>query len=156
MIYIFKATQKRVNPFAAYADENGVRYPRVPRELLDEVPEPSPPEDYSEDTYFRVEVSDAPYVVYERKPREMLLSERRSRLESDIAQKEASTLLARPVRDVLLVLMETTAAQQGITPKQLEQVNPGYAKVKQLDREIAAARDEIRTISAEIGEKPTL
>jgi len=49
-------------------------------------------------------------------------------------------MLPRPVRDVMLGLMEKEAAALGLTPTQLREVNPGYRRVKELDEQIAALR----------------
>lgn len=54
---------------------------------------------------------------------------------------ERQHMLPRPVRDVLLALMEKEAAALGITPTQLRAVNPGYRRVKELDEQIAALRE---------------
>ena len=53
---------------------------------------------------------------------------------------ERQYMLPRPVRDVLLPLMEMQAASQGITPAQLRERNTGYRKVKELDEQISALR----------------
>jgi len=71
-MFIFTATQKRCNPEASYVSPDGTRYAKVPRELLTEIPDPTPPEDYSEETYYRTEQDDAPYVVYTKKSDEQL------------------------------------------------------------------------------------
>ena len=75
-MFIFKTTQLRANPYAPYNSPDGTRYTRIPMELLDEIPEPQPPEDYTEATYFRTEQDDAPYVVYTRKSDETIASAR--------------------------------------------------------------------------------
>jgi hypothetical protein len=155
-MFIFKSTLKRANPFASYTDENGVRYTRIPRELLEEIAEPQPPKDYDEKLYFKVEVDDPPYVVYEKKSDFMLKYNRREELEGFIRQQEAETLLARPTREFMLTLFELEAVKAGLTPEQLALVNPGYAKVKELDVAITAARNEVRTITAEIGDDRNL
>ena len=49
-------------------------------------------------------------------------------------------MLPRPVRDVMLGLMEKEAAAVGLTPAQLRVANPGYRRVKELDEQIAALR----------------
>lgn len=73
MITIFKDTKKRANPFASYTAPDGTRYPRIPTELLEEVPEPAAPEDYSEDLYYRTEQDDYPYIAYTRKSDEQIM-----------------------------------------------------------------------------------
>ena len=59
---------------------------------------------------------------------------------AEIDAIERQYLLARPVRDVLLPLMEAKAAELGYTPAQLRIANPGYRRVKELDEQIAALR----------------
>jgi hypothetical protein len=71
-MFIFTATQKRCNPEASYVSPDGTRYAKVPKELLTEIPDPTPPEDYSDETYYRTEQDDAPYVVYTKKSDEQL------------------------------------------------------------------------------------
>jgi hypothetical protein len=76
MIYIRDG--KRINIYAP-AIISGVQYrdlisPAVQHSLgITTVNEPPSPEDYSEDTYYRVESSEAPYVIYEKKPLEQIL-----------------------------------------------------------------------------------
>jgi len=53
---------------------------------------------------------------------------------------ERQYMLPRPVRDVLLGLMEMQAAGQGISPTELHERNPGYRRVKELDEQIAVLR----------------
>lgn len=53
---------------------------------------------------------------------------------------ERHHMLPRPVRDVMLGLMEKEAAALGLTPAQLRVANPGYRRVKELDEQIAALR----------------
>lgn len=71
-MFIFKSNQKRANHNATYESADGTRYPRIPAELLDEIPEPAPPADYSDELYYRTEQEDAPYVIYTRKSDEQL------------------------------------------------------------------------------------
>jgi hypothetical protein len=81
-MFIFKTTKLRANPYAPYTAPDGTRYPRIPMELLDEIPDPQPPEDYSPDTYFRTEQDDAPYVVYTRKSDEQIAVQRLQQCET--------------------------------------------------------------------------
>ncbi len=70
-MFIHKQTQKRVNPYAS-VELDGIRYPSYPRHLLEEIQDPQPPEDYSDETYYRTEQDDAPYIVYTKKSEEQL------------------------------------------------------------------------------------
>lgn len=68
---------KRFNIYAPVSF-NGARYsnavdPTI-RQLLGvtEIPDPEPPVDYSEETYYRSELDEPPYVIYTKKPDELL------------------------------------------------------------------------------------
>jgi hypothetical protein len=70
---------KRVNIYAPY-EYNGVRYanltdPTVRAKVgVSEIPDPVPPVDYSEDTYYRTEQDTAPYVIYTPKSAEQVMT----------------------------------------------------------------------------------
>ena len=131
---MFTRNQKRFNIYAP-AEIDEVRYANfldpVLREQLGivEVADPVPPEDYSEDTYFRTEQNDAPYVVYTRKSDEQINQAKRARILSQIATLEQGALMARQVREVMLGL--PGADQQ-----------PWFARVKAVDDEVAALRTQ--------------
>jgi succinylglutamate desuccinylase len=103
-MFIFTATQKRCNPEASYESEDGTRYAKVPRELLTEIPDPVPPADYSEETYYRTEQDEAPYVLYTRKSDEQLQQLANSKIKAQIATLEAGQ--ARAVREAALGQLE--------------------------------------------------
>ena len=67
MITIWKETKLRCNPHARYTAPDGTKHIKVPVDLYEEIAEPVLPEDYSPDTYDRLEVDAYPYVVYARK-----------------------------------------------------------------------------------------
>lgn len=71
-MFIWKDTQKRCNPYAAYTSPDGTRYTKVPADLYEEIADPVPPADFSDEIYYRTEQDDAPYVVYTRKSDEQL------------------------------------------------------------------------------------
>lgn len=71
-IRVFKDTKKRANQFAEYTSSDGTRYPWVPSDLLEVIDLPFPPEDYSDETYYRTEQDTAPYVIYTRKSDEVI------------------------------------------------------------------------------------
>ncbi len=71
-MFIFKSTQKRANMYASYTDAAGTRYNTIPVDLIEEIPDPQPPADYTEDTYYRTEQEDAPYVIFTKKSDEQL------------------------------------------------------------------------------------
>jgi len=137
---IFKDTKKRANQFAPYTAPDGTKYSRVPMELLEEVVEPQPPEDYNEDLYYRSEQDEAPYVVFTRKSDEQIAEQARARAAMEIESLERQHMLPRPVRDSLLALAEKEAAALGYTSEQLRVVNAGYRRVKELDEQINELR----------------
>ena len=96
MISIHKTTRKRINAFALYTDGNGTRYVNAPPTIVEWIPDPQPPEDYSEETYFRTEQDDAPYVVYTRKSDEYLLERAKERKLKQITE-DRNTAIAQPV-----------------------------------------------------------
>jgi hypothetical protein len=69
----------RCNIYAPY-EYNGVRYanltdPAVRNQVgVSEIPDPAPPVDYSEDTYYRTEQDTAPYVIYTPKSPEQIMA----------------------------------------------------------------------------------
>ena len=74
---MFIRDSKRFNIYAS-ATIDGVTYPNfLSPELrgqlgITEIADPAPPEDYSEETYYRTEQDDAPYVVFTKKSAEQL------------------------------------------------------------------------------------
>lgn len=78
---------KRFNVYAP-VEVNGMRFTNatdpVVRNLLGvtSIDEPQPPEGYSEDTHYRTEIDDSPYVVYTEKPTEVLDALRWDRLKT--------------------------------------------------------------------------
>lgn len=72
-IYIDQDTRKRVNIYYTYKGFSRLDTPEIrERAGVIEVPDPIPPADYSDETYFRTEQDDAPYVVYTRKSDEQI------------------------------------------------------------------------------------
>lgn len=97
MITVLKSNQKRCNPHASYVTPTGTRHIKMPADLYMEIPEPSAPEDYSTDYYYRTEQDDAPYVIYTRKSDEQI---------AQINQAKAKQLRAQEVGEIIV----TTAA----------------------------------------------
>lgn len=64
-------------------------------------------------------------------------------ISGEIDALERQHMLPRPVRDSLLAIAEKEAAALGYTPAQLRVVNAGYRKVKELDEQIAALRNQM-------------
>jgi len=98
---MFILNSKRINIHAAYTTSDGVRYgnltnPAVRQSLgVVEIPEPTPPADYSEETYYRAEQATAPYVIYTRKSNEQLAQLTKFKLDAKLA-------VIREVRESIL------------------------------------------------------
>jgi hypothetical protein len=94
-MFIFKTTQLRANPYAPYTDAFGTRYPRIPMELLDEIPEPTPPDEYltHPDYYFRTEQDDAPYVLYTRKSDEQIAATEAAKIPKSVTMRQGRLAL---------------------------------------------------------------
>lgn len=92
---MFIRNNKRFN-IDASTTIDGVTYPNFRdaalRTLLGitEIAEPTPPVDYSEDTYYRTEQDDAPYVVYTQKSSEQIAAvmAEKDRIATDTAALE--------------------------------------------------------------------
>jgi hypothetical protein len=134
--------QRRVNIHAPYLAENGTVYvltePSSRQEAgVTEIADPVPPEDYSEATYYRNEIDDAPYVIYTKKSDEQLETARKGALQAQIDSLEQSALMPRATREFMLLSMESM-----FSAEQLAQ-NPGYKAVKAFDAKIAELRSQL-------------
>ena len=81
MIYIDNDTKLRVNIYYTYKGFSKLDTPEIRAKAgVIEIPDPTPPEDYSEDTHYRTEQDAAPYVIYTRKSDEQILQIMREKL----------------------------------------------------------------------------
>ena len=142
---MFTLNSKRINPDAPLTTPDGVTYanlrdPSVREQLgVQEIPDPVPPADFSDETYYRTEQDDAPYVVYTRKSDEQIEQARKARIQAQIDALEAQTLIPRVTREFMLGAFEAQAAAAGVDPM----LNFAYSKVKELDNQIAALRSQL-------------
>lgn len=140
---------KRINVHAPYTTQQGVTYgnllnPEVRAAVgISEIQEPQPPEDYSEDTHYRTEQQEAPYVIYTRKSEEQIKQLRNARIQAQIDALEGGNPLARPTREFMLLSLEERAVLSGYTLEQLRANHYAYRKVKELDEQIAALRAQL-------------
>lgn len=82
-MFIDSTTLKRVNIHHAYKGFSRLDTPEIrERAGVIEIPEPAPPADYSEDTYYRTEQDDAPYVTYTKKSDEQIAAVRWNKLKA--------------------------------------------------------------------------
>jgi hypothetical protein len=130
-MFIWKETKLRCNPYAPYIDEQGTQYPQVPRELLEEIPDPARGNDEIEYTQ---EIDEAPYIVITPKPQEQLDQQRKSKALAELTALEQANLMPRVTREFLIQSFILTAAGQGITKEQLLDSNdphyaPGFKKM---------------------------
>ena len=80
-IWIDNETKKRVNIFAPYKGFSKLDTPEIrERAGVVEIPDPTPPADFSDDTYYRTESDDPPYVIYAKKSPEQLAEVRWNKL----------------------------------------------------------------------------
>lgn len=100
-MFIDQITQKRVNIYAPYAGRSKLDTPEIRAELgIVEILDPTPPEDYSDETYYRTESDDAPYVIYTKKSEEQLDQLHNAKVKAQITAIEGSQ--ARAVREAAL------------------------------------------------------
>lgn len=72
-MFIDQETNLRVNIYAQYKEFSKLDTPEIRAKAgVIEIAEPTLPEDYSEDTYYRIEQDAAPYVVFTRKSDEQI------------------------------------------------------------------------------------
>jgi hypothetical protein len=134
-MFIHQVTQRRVNIYAPYAGFSKLDTPEIrQRAGVIEIADPVPPDDYSDETYYRTEQDAAPYVVFTKKSDEQLAELAKSKARSAIESKEREALMPRATREFMLTFMELN-----LTPEQLA-LNHGYVKVKAFDEEVKALR----------------
>ena len=99
---MFTLNDKRINIDAPFTTADGVTYanlrdPEVRAAVgVVEIPEPQPPEDYSDETYYRTENDTGPdYVVFTKKSDEQIAALVKSKLDAKLA-------LVRGVRESIL------------------------------------------------------
>lgn len=96
---MFILNEKRINIYAPFTTPEGVTYgnltdPAVRDQIgVIEVSEPTPPEDYSESTYYRTEQDEAPYVVYTRKSDEQIAEAALNEAKQERAQAVAGIIV---------------------------------------------------------------
>jgi len=122
--------------FNIYASKEiaGIRYPNFLNPDLraqlgiEEISDPTPPEDYTDETYFRTEQDDAPYIVYTKKSPEQLEELRLSKIPKSVTMRQARLQL---LSDGVLETID--AAVQNIGPaakieweyaSEIERTNP--------------------------------
>lgn len=140
---MFILNEKRINIHAPFTTSEGVTYgnltdPEIRNQLgVLEISEPTPPEDYSESTYYRTEQDEAPYVVYTRKSDEQIAKvvltkakQERAQVVADIivtttagnafdGHEDAQNRMARTITgmedtdEILWVLADNTPAMVG-------------------------------------------
>lgn len=87
-MFIDSATLRRVNIYAPYAGFSKLDTPEIrARAGVIELADPVPPADYSDETYYRTEQDDAPYVIYTKKSDEQIAAIRWEKLKQIRDQK---------------------------------------------------------------------
>lgn len=96
---MFILNEKRINIYAPFTTPEGVTYgnltdPTVRNQLgVIEVTESPPPEDYSNDLYYRTEQDEVPYVVYTRKSNEQIAASAMTKAKQERAQAVADIIV---------------------------------------------------------------
>ena len=96
MIYIDSDTKLRVNIYYTYKGFSRLDTPEIRAAAgVVEIAEPTPPEDYSDDLYYRTEQDAEPYVVYTRKSDEQIIQVMRSKMMNAVQGKLESAAQAK-------------------------------------------------------------
>ena len=136
MAYIDEDTRQRVNIHATFKGFSKLDTPEIrERAGVIEVADPTPPEDFSDDTYYVTHQNEAPYVVYTRKSDEQIAQAKNAKLQQQIDAEEGK--YPRAIREFMLGVLEDK-----FTPEQLA-ANVGYTRVKALDDKVAELRRQI-------------
>ena len=102
---MFILNEKRINIHAPFTTSEGVTYGNLTDPLIRnqlgvlEISEPVPPDDYSDDLYYRTEQDESPYVVYTRKSDEQI---------AEVVLTKAKQERAQVVADIIVT---TTAGK---------------------------------------------
>lgn len=97
---------------------------------IQEIPDPTPPADFSDDIYYRTEQDTVPYVVYTKKSDDQIKAVKNAKILAQISSLELTELMPRTLREFLL-------SQPGASAK------PWYAKIKAADDAISALRAQL-------------
>jgi hypothetical protein len=137
-MFIDKDTLNRVNIYAPYKGFSKLDTPEIrERAGVVETPDIQPPDDYSDETYFRTEQDSAPYTIFTRKPDSMIAEAKAAKLLNEIDSLERQQLMPRATREFMLMFMEMQA------PPEVLAANPGYKAVKAFDTLIKEKRNAI-------------
>lgn len=82
-IWIDQETGKMVNIYAPYKGRSRLDTAEIRAEVgVVEIADPAPPTDYSDETYYRTEQDDAPYVVFTKKSDEQIQAVRWAKIKA--------------------------------------------------------------------------
>lgn len=82
-MFIDNDTKLRVNIYAPYKGFSRLDTPEIRAAAnVIEIADPTPPADYSDETYYRTEQQEAPYVIYTRKSDEQIAAVRWQKIKS--------------------------------------------------------------------------
>ena len=96
---------KRINIYAPIVD-GGIKYPNATDPVIrvklgiSEIPDPTPPVDYDEDTYYKTEQETEPYVIYTKKEKIQLKQQRNAKRKARIEEIESKQM--RALREAIL------------------------------------------------------
>jgi hypothetical protein len=131
-IWIDKETLLWVNINRPYKGRSRLDTPEIRAAVgVVEIADPIKPDDYSDETYYKSETDDFPYVIYTRKPQEQIDQMLKAKALAAIDAVERNAMLPRLIREYMLEL-------PGAASK------PWFAKVKALDDDVAVERAKIK------------
>jgi hypothetical protein len=152
-MFIDKDTLKCVNIYTPYKGFSILDTPEIrDRVGVVEIADPPRPDDYSEETYYRTEQEDYPYVIYTRKSDEQIEEIRRNKIFTEISAIEDRQIkeTARMSRERTLLDAEKLALESfGLDPDQLYAMASlpdaptaaiTYKKLKDLDNDVKRLR----------------
>ena len=100
-MFIDNETKLRVDIYREYKGFSRLGTPEIRATAnVVEIPDPMPPEDFSDDTYFKTEQAEAPYVICTKRPQEQIDAAEDSRLVQRMAALESNSM--RAVREAVL------------------------------------------------------
>ena len=114
-MFIDDTTKQRVNIHRPYNGFSRLDTPEIrQRAGVVEIPEPTPPEDYSDETYYRTESDSAPYEIYTRKPQEHIDQMLQAKLntQSEAYLKETDWMVTRFAETAVVIPEDVKTKRQ--------------------------------------------
>ena len=89
-MFIDNETKIRVDIWKPYKDFSRLDTQSIREQAnVVEIPDPTPPEDYTEETYFKTESNSFPYIIYSKKSDSFLLNLKKNKKKKEIQERTA-------------------------------------------------------------------